>query len=477
MKKILLLALLIPSLIISQTNPGFESGDLSGWTKETGGTGTESISTTNVRTGSFNMSYTTNTSTYYYMQNSTGFNVPNGLRLHVIGWAIGSNTYAYARITIITTSTLSGGTTNIGTTSTRIYYNRPNSTGADLTAYFGLGSSRSTGGGSTIVHWDDVVAYVSASSETDLTDPNAPTGVNTVSNEAGTSITVTWTDGTDAATGSQQALILRKAGLNQSAPTLNDQGRYSTSGGSDGPNTVDSWTVVGVVNVGTQTFTDNSVSPNTEYTYAVHMRDLAYNYSTGTTNSITALPVELIFFNVLVVKDKVKLNWSTTTEVNNYGFEIERKSSNGNWKKIAFVQGHGNSNSPKNYTYSDQPLGDVTFKYRLKQVDFDGTFEYSHEVEVKLDEIKQFVLEQNFPNPFNPETTISYQLPQASHVTLKVYNILGKEVATLVDEQKEAGTYNCKLRIENGELPSGIYFYSLRTNNGFTATKKLLLMK
>ncbi len=194
-----------------------------------------------------------------------------------------------------------------------------------------------------------------------------------------------------------------------------------------------------------------------------------------------ALPVELTSFTANYNDGKVLLNWQTATEVNNYGFEIQLKKDNGEWRKIGFQQGHGNLNSPKNYSFTDNlalahNLNLDRISYRLKQIDFDGKYEYSDVVEVKVETPTQFMLAQNYPNPFNPETIINYQLPQAGHVTLKVYNVLGKEVATLVDEQKEAGTYYCKLRIENGELPSGIYFYRLKAA-AFIATKKFLLVK
>lgn len=471
MKKILLFSLLIPSLVISQTNPGFESGDLTGWTDA--GTGTESVGTANVRTGTYSLIYSTNNTSNQRIENSLGFIIPNTSYLHVIAWAKGNNADARACIAINNGSGwFSSSQTTIGTTLTQLTYRRQNSSGKDTTGYIGLNSSKVSN--ATILYWDDVVAYVSSSSTTDITDPNPPTGVTAVSNQAGTSITITWTDGTDAATGSQQALILRKAGLNQTAPSLNDQGRYSTGGGSDGPNTVDSWTVVGLVDVGTQTFTDNSVSPNTEYTYAVYMRDLAYNYSIAATSSITALPVELTSFKSLVEKDKVKLTWSTATEVNNLGFDIERKCENNEWKKIGFVQGHGNSNSPKNYTYTDQPIGGINFKYRLKQIDFDGTYEYSPEVEAKLDEVKQFVLEQNYPNPFNPTTTIRFSLPVSAEVTINVFNLLGEKVAELVNNNLNAGYH--EISFDGSKLTSGIYFYQLRAGE-FKATKKFIIAK
>ena len=186
------------------------------------------------------------------------------------------------------------------------------------------------------------------------------------------------------------------------------------------------------------------------------------------------LPVELTMFKALVEKEKVKLNWSTATEVNNYGFDVERKCSNSDWKKIGFVQGYGNSNSPKNYSYTDQPLGDVTFKYRLKQIDFDGTFDYSPEVEVKLDEVKQFVLEQNYPNPFNPTTTIRFSLPISAMVSINVFNLLIKKFAELLSANLNEGYH--EINFDGSNLTSGIYFYQLRAGD-FKATKKFIISK
>jgi len=193
------------------------------------------------------------------------------------------------------------------------------------------------------------------------------------------------------------------------------------------------------------------------------------------------LPVELTSFIALAGKDGVELNWSTATEVNNYGFDIERCVAQignlcNNWEKIGFVQGHGNSNSPKDYSFVDAnpPTGKVL--YKLKQIDFDGTFEYSKAVEVNVETPQEFRLAQNYPNPFNPSTVINYQLPKDGNVTLKVYDMLGREVATLVNEYQKPGIYNYKFSIDNYQLPSGIYIYQLKAGN-FIETKKLMILK
>ena len=185
-------------------------------------------------------------------------------------------------------------------------------------------------------------------------------------------------------------------------------------------------------------------------------------------------PVELNSFIAKVYNNQVTLNWITETEVNNYGFEVERKSDNAIWKKIAFVEGHGNSNSPKEYSYTDnKPIGGSKFQYRLKQIDNDGQFEYSNVVEVELVPIK-YALYQNFPNPFNPVTNIRYQLPNKSKVVMKIYNILGSEVMELLSEQKESGVYETEFDAK--ALSSGTYFYRM-TAGSFIETKKMILLK
>ncbi len=208
----------------------------------------------------------------------------------------------------------------------------------------------------------------------------------------------------------------------------------------------------------------------------------------GITSS--ALPVELTSFSAECVDGKVLLNWRTTTEVNNYGFEIERAanlrglqngngdSNPGSFSTIGFVQGKGNSNSPKSYSFTDKPTGGTEFKYRLKQIDFDGKYEYSGVTEVKIETPTQFSLAQNYPNPFNPETVISYELPVNGKVELRVYDLLGREVAELVNEEKVAGRYDVKFSVkdEGNNFSSGVYLYRLSANS-FTAAKKFILIK
>jgi len=202
------------------------------------------------------------------------------------------------------------------------------------------------------------------------------------------------------------------------------------------------------------------------------------------------LPVELTSFDAILLNDKVLLNWNTATELNNYGFEIQRKQvfssqssvSNKDWQSVGFVFGNGTSNSPKNYSFTDEDLTSGKYSYRLKQIDNDGTFEYSNVIEISIGLPNKFILEQNFPNPFNPSTRISWQSPVAAQQTLKVYDVLGNEVATLVNEFRNAGVY--EIDFDGSKLSSGVYFYQLKAGDpstssgqGFIQTKKMILMK
>jgi len=202
----------------------------------------------------------------------------------------------------------------------------------------------------------------------------------------------------------------------------------------------------------------------------------------SSTEGGTSLPVEFTSFETLINKNKVTLIWQTATEINNYGFQVERQKAKGEseWEVVGFVEGHGNSNSPKDYTFTDDLLGlslNLNLNYRLKQLDFDGNYEYSDVVEVTLAEnIKEYKLEQNFPNPFNPSTEIKFSIPQNSNVKLELFNMIGEKVATLINEEMAAGSHNYQLSISNYQLSSGIYLYRIQSGN-FVQTRKLMLLK
>ena len=205
--------------------------------------------------------------------------------------------------------------------------------------------------------------------------------------------------------------------------------------------------------------------------------------TTLTGSSNIPLPVELTSFTSKLLNDKVQLIWRTKTEVNNYGFNVERRINEGDWNSIGFVEGHGNSNSPKEYSFSDKDLfaGGSNFQYRLKQIDTDGQFEYSDVVEVEIVPT-QFELSQNYPNPFNPSTTIRFSLPQAAQIKLNLYNMIGEQIATLAEGMYETG--NHKVTFNAANLPSGAYIYRIESSDpstgsgqSFVQVKKMILMK
>lgn len=193
-------------------------------------------------------------------------------------------------------------------------------------------------------------------------------------------------------------------------------------------------------------------------------------------SSDAPLPVELVSFSASVSNNSVLLKWRTATEVNNLGFEIQRKSINQNWTKVGYVIGSGTSSLPKEYSFIDKNIPSGSYSYRLKQIDANGTVSYSGLVNVDLHQPNQFRLDQNYPNPFNPSTSINYQIAKNSMVTIKIYNTLGNEVANLVNEYQTAGSYNIHFSASDFELSSGTYFYELRAGD-FVSVKKMLLLK
>lgn len=186
------------------------------------------------------------------------------------------------------------------------------------------------------------------------------------------------------------------------------------------------------------------------------------------------IPVELTSFAANVSDGKVKLSWTTASEKNNRGFEIQR-SNGGEFNTLTFVEGKGTTTERQSYSFVDDNPGFGVVKYRLKQIDYNGTYAYSNVIEVDVTSPITFDLAQNYPNPFNPTTTIRYTIAKAANVSLVIYNVLGEEILTLVNNQfTEPGTYNVVFDASN--LASGTYIYRL-TADDFVMTKKMVLTK
>ncbi|HEX9253479.1 MAG TPA: T9SS type A sorting domain-containing protein [Ignavibacteriaceae bacterium] len=187
-----------------------------------------------------------------------------------------------------------------------------------------------------------------------------------------------------------------------------------------------------------------------------------------------AIPVELTAFNASINKNDVILNWTTATELNNLGFEIQRRNEGGSFESVGFIGGKGTTTQTNNYSFVDNSVDAGIYTYRLMQKDFDGSFAYSQEVEVEINLPLEYSLDQNYPNPFNPTTTIRYAIPQDNFVSIKLYDVLGNEVITLVNEQRQAGRY--EMLFNAADIASGVYYYQIKAGD-FIRTKKLLLMK
>lgn len=237
---------------------------------------------------------------------------------------------------------------------------------------------------------------------------------------------------------------------------------YSTDNGAN-------WSAIGSLVNPVITSTTRAITVNTTH------------YSRWTIGSENGpLPVTLSSFTSSVKLNSVTLNWSTASEINNKGFEIERKEINSNgYTKVGFVDGNGTTNQVKNYSFTDSKLNSGKYSYRIKQVDFNGNFEYfSLNSGIEISTPKKFNLSQNYPNPFNPTTKIDYEIPADSKVQITIYDISGKEVMQVVNEQQKAGFYTAQFNA--AKLSSGTYFYKLSLNgaNGSEVlTKKMTLIK
>ncbi|MDP2303947.1 MAG: T9SS type A sorting domain-containing protein [Ignavibacteria bacterium] len=244
----------------------------------------------------------------------------------------------------------------------------------------------------------------------------------------------------------------------------------------------------------TLSYLDTSIQLKKNYTYRIQIiygpPGMGSNWSNEATAYVpSVVPVELKNFSAGIKNNNVRLNWMTASETNNKGFEVERSIKNSNLKiknfeTIGFVNGNGTSTQLNTYSFNDENVSAGKYIYRLKQIDFDGSFEYSTEIEVEIALPVEFALYQNYPNPFNPTTIIKYSIPSLAlwervsegrvRVFLKVYDILGNEVTTLVNEEKQPGEY--EVEFDGSKLSSGVYFYQLKTGS-FIQTNKMILMR
>ena len=199
-------------------------------------------------------------------------------------------------------------------------------------------------------------------------------------------------------------------------------------------------------------------------------QDVYYSFITDS----TLIPVELLSFTASSNGKEVILNWSTATELNNQLFEIQRSFEGSDFATVGFVNGKGTTTERQDYIYKDEINVDGKYLYRLKQIDYLGSYQYSDIIEIDLRVFNSYLLEQNFPNPFNPSTTIGYGIKEKSSVKITVLNSIGEEVALLVDEEKESGYHTVEFNAAN--FPSGVYFYQLKAGD-FVELKKMVLMK
>jgi hypothetical protein len=314
---------------------------------------------------------------------------------------------------------------------------------------------------------------------------NAPSSVNlfglgAIVTSAGNLGSTTITRGHAAQFGGGDSSILRyydispanNSGLNATLVFMYDESELNGKTESDltlfrSTDNGATWTGMGgTVNVSANTVTLAGVNSFSRWTLG------------GVSNP---LPVELVSFTAIARRLNVELRWKAATEMNNYGFEIERaevrsEKSEISWNNVGFVEGNGTTNAPKQYSFTDKNLISGKYSYRLKQIDRDGKFKYSQEVEVVVGSaLKVFMLEQNYPNPFNPTTTIGFTLQESGMTTLKIYDAIGREVATLVNENLEAGVYHQRT-FDASPLASGIYIARLLAH-GQTQIRKIVLLR
>jgi hypothetical protein len=230
-------------------------------------------------------------------------------------------------------------------------------------------------------------------------------------------------------------------------------------------------------------YTDGFVSPGQTYYYRIAGVDVHGNLGTPSSElSQTALSATLVSFAATSSRLSAFIHWTTATETNNYGFEIERRSvgkdgtPSPSWRRIGFVAGSGTSLSSRNYEYADRGIEAGTYDYRIKQIQTSGSYVYSTVAEVEIGLApREFTLAQDYPNPFNPSTTLEFTLERDGRATVRIYNMLGQEVATVFDQEAEAGRVY-QAQFNAGRLTSGVYV-SILESGGKRLRQKMLLLK
>jgi hypothetical protein len=271
--------------------------------------------------------------------------------------------------------------------------------------------------------------------------------------------------------------------LNWADNSTNETGFYIERKNGDSLS-VDPYAVIDTVGTDVVSYNDTGRTPNTTYTYRIQAFNLlgVSQYSNEVTTT-TIIPVELTSFAVNVSDKVISIVWSTATELNNRGFDLERKLD-GTWEKVTFIEGKGTTTKKSDYSYLDKFRYEGfqgTVQYRLKQIDFDGTITYSNVISVDVDFTpKEYTLYQNYPNPFNPSTTIKFALPFDSNVRITIYNMLGEQMDVIFDQVKEVGYHNVSWNAR--DLASGVYIYAIDAKSldglkNFNSVKKMMLVK
>ena len=247
----------------------------------------------------------------------------------------------------------------------------------------------------------------------------------------------------------------------------------------DGGQTFSTILAANTANDGTESVTIPNTPSTTSRIKVEAVGNIFFDLSNVNFTIEETIPVELVSFTAQRTEAGVKLEWETATETNNSGFNIERSRDEKNFVNIGFVSGRGTTTEPSDYNYIDTDIESGKYYYRLKQTDYDGTFKYLNVILVDVGLPKQFVLSQNHPNPFNPSTTIKFQLPVDANVKIELFNSIGQKVSEILNSDLSGGVH--EVTFEGSKLSSGIYYYTMnavgKDGMNFTSTKKMLLLK